>query len=61
MVNEALFSSERQDWGTPIDFFNKLNEKYGFTLDAAASRDNAKCEIFFYGRRGRFVEILARA
>lgn len=47
MVNEALFSSERQDWGTPIDFFNKLNEKYGFTLDAAASRDNAKCEIFF--------------
>lgn len=28
-------------------FYDKLNEKYHFTLDAAASHDNHKCEKYF--------------
>lgn len=35
------------DWPTPQDFFNGLNAEFGFTLDAAASAENAKCEKFF--------------
>lgn len=34
-------------WATPQDFFNKLNEVFNFTLDVCASRDNAKCERYF--------------
>jgi len=34
-------------WETPGYFFKLLNEEFNFTLDAAASRKNAKCEKFF--------------
>ena len=46
-MNQALLSSKKQDWETPQDFFDRLNWKYHFTLDAAASPENAKCERFF--------------
>ena len=46
-INEALFSSKKQDWETPIDFFNKLNEIFKFEIDVAASDNNAKCEKYF--------------
>jgi phage N-6-adenine-methyltransferase len=32
---------------TPWDFFNPLNERFGFTLDVAALPHNAKCERFY--------------
>ena len=35
------------DRGTDPQFFAKLDEEFGFTLDVAASRENAKCERFF--------------
>lgn len=42
MVSEVLFSSKRDDWETPDDFFAGLDDEFGFTLDAAASDSNAK-------------------
>jgi phage N-6-adenine-methyltransferase len=47
MVSEALFSSNTDEWFTPQDVFNKLNEEFHFELDAAASIENHKCERFF--------------
>lgn len=41
------FSSEKEDWETPPEFFEKVNRRFGFTLDAAASPENAKCEKFY--------------
>jgi phage N-6-adenine-methyltransferase len=41
------FSSATDDWATPQDLFDKLNELYGFDLDVCASKDNAKCKKFF--------------
>lgn len=38
----AAFSSDRTDWETPQSYFDELNEKYHFTLDAAASDENHK-------------------
>ena len=35
------------DWATPNDLFAKLDERYGFTLDVAASATNAKCKNYF--------------
>lgn len=41
---DGLFSSERDDWETPQTLFDELDARYGFTLDAASSDANAKCE-----------------
>ncbi len=49
MVAKALFSSATDDWATPQDLFDKLDKEFDFQLDAAASRDNAKC-VFFYSK-----------
>lgn len=46
-MNEVLFSSNRDDWETPLDFFLKLNNEFHFVLDAAATAENAKCAFFF--------------
>lgn len=44
---EVLYSSKEEKWATPQDFFDKLNEEFHFTLDVAASPDNAKCPVYF--------------
>lgn len=41
------FSSETDNWSTPQDLFDKLNSKYGFTLDVCADSVNAKCNSYF--------------
>lgn len=46
-MNEALFSSSRDDWETPSDFFAELNEEFHFTLDACALPETAKCAAYF--------------
>lgn len=47
MNNEVMFSKKSDEWGTPQDFFNKLDEKYNFVFDLAASQDNCKTEDGF--------------
>ena len=42
-----MFSSEKTDYGTPQHIFDQLNSKFNFTLDAAATSENAKCSMFF--------------
>ena len=41
------YSSKKQDWETPQDFFNHLNKAYQFDLDVCATIRNAKCPKFF--------------
>jgi phage N-6-adenine-methyltransferase len=41
------FSSETDEWPTPQDFFDKLNEEFHFTLDVCATPENAKCPRYF--------------
>lgn len=38
-----LFSSARQDWGTPDALFAAVDREFGFVLDAAATAENSKC------------------
>lgn len=40
-------SSESTEWGTPPKLFGMLNDEFGFTVDVAASKKNAKCSKFF--------------
>lgn len=39
-----LRANEKDDWETPQDLFDELDEEFHFTLDAASSDLNAKCE-----------------
>ncbi|MCL6598975.1 MAG: phage N-6-adenine-methyltransferase [Alicyclobacillus macrosporangiidus] len=47
MVNQALLSSNRDDWETPWDLFNELDARYHFTLDVCAIWWNAKLDEYF--------------
>ena len=44
MINSSLFSSKKEEWETPQDFFDELNKEFNFELDACANEENAKCE-----------------
>ena len=46
-MNPVHFKSERLDWGTPQELFDKLNEEFHFTLDVCALPGNAKCRKYF--------------
>lgn len=46
-MNHVHFQSEKQDWETPQELFEKLNEEFHFTLDVCALPHNAKCKRFF--------------
>ena len=44
---DVHFSSAKEDWGTPQEFFDKLNEEFNFTLDPCSSHSNHKCKKYF--------------
>lgn len=46
-MNSVMFSSNKDDWETPQDFFDKLNEEFHFDLDPCADCINHKCKKFY--------------
>lgn len=44
---KILFSSKSNEWETPQGLYNKLNNKYNFTLDPCSSLENHKCDKFY--------------
>lgn len=47
MNKEVMFSSKTDLWETPQDFFEKLDQEFGFELDVCALPENAKCSRYF--------------
>lgn len=47
MLNKALFSSNSDEWATPQEIFDELNNEFGFTLDVCATDDNHKVDRYF--------------
>lgn len=47
MNEQALFSSNKQDWETPQKLFDELDKEFGFELDAMATKENALCKAYF--------------
>ena len=47
MINKHMMSSNSEDWETPQELYDDLNEKYHFTLDACASHTNHKHSVYF--------------
>lgn len=48
-----LQQPKSHEWTTPPEFFAALDAEFGFTLDAAASHDNALCPAYYCGEWGR--------
>ena len=40
-------SKESDEWETPQDLFDRLDQEFHFTLDACADPENTKCERFY--------------
>jgi site-specific DNA-methyltransferase (adenine-specific) len=50
------FKSENQTWETPQDFFDKLDDLFGFNLDACAGSDNAKVSNYYTVEQNALVQ-----
>ena len=44
---QACLSSKTDNWSTPQDFFDKLNDEFHFNLDPCANEENHKCDLFY--------------
>ena len=44
---DALFSSASVEWETPPEIFAEYDRKYHFTLDVAATKENALCSRYY--------------
>lgn len=43
----VMYSSNSDSWATPQDLFDKLNERYEFTVDVCAHGSNHKVDTWF--------------
>ncbi len=57
-MNSVHFSTGKDDWGTPQDLFDALNEEFNFTLDPCADNNNHKCAKVLHHRAGRFGAVM---
>lgn len=46
-MNSIIFSSQSDEWSTPQEVFEKLNQEFHFTLDPCSTDMNAKCSEHF--------------
>ena len=56
MINKGLFTSNTNEWSTPINFFNELNNEFYFTLDPCANDKNHKCKKYFTKEKNGLVQ-----
>lgn len=47
MMNNILFSSNKDSWATPQSFFDELDAEFHFTIDVCADETNHKCPVYF--------------
>ena len=47
MDASLMFSSKTDRWATPQNFFDELNNEFGFTLDPCADEFNHKCSNYY--------------
>lgn len=47
MINTGLFTSNSNEWATPIALFAELDSEFHFDLDPCATPENAKCSEFY--------------
>ena len=51
------FSSASNEWSTPKEFYNILNNEFYFNLDPCSTKENAKCDTFLQLKMTDFLNI----
>ena len=46
-MNNVMFSSKSDEWSTPKEVFDLLDQEFNFNLDPCANTDNHKCDKYF--------------
>ena len=46
-IDKVLLSSKSNEWETPQDLYDGLNEIYKFTLDPCSTHENHKCDKYY--------------
>lgn len=46
-MNKVLFSNNSDEWSTPQQLFDSLDEEFEFNLDPCSTEENHKCDLFF--------------
>ena len=46
-MDKYITSTGKDDWETPQEFFNELNEEFNFTLDPCCNKETAKCKKYY--------------
>ena len=46
MVDKVLFSKNSDEWSTPDDLYERLNEEFNFDYDICATKENTKVKKF---------------
>ena len=49
-LNKGLMTSNSDEWETPRWLFDRLNERFSFTIDVAATRENRLCDAWYDSR-----------
>jgi site-specific DNA-methyltransferase (adenine-specific) len=44
---KVMFSKKSDEWETPQDFYDKLDQEFHFTLDPCATDENHKCKKYY--------------
>lgn len=47
MLSDGLFSSNSNEWATPIALFRELDAEFRFDLDPCSTHENAKCADYY--------------
>ena len=47
MINKGLISSNTDEWSTPQELYNELDEEFNFTLDPCSTKENHKCSTYY--------------
>ena len=47
MIDNALFTSNSDEWATPQDVYDMLDKEFNFDLDPCATEENHKCEKYY--------------
>lgn len=46
-VDQSWFNAKSVEYETPDEIFKPLEKEFGMTLDVSATKENAKCDLFF--------------
>lgn len=44
---KVMYSSKSDEWSTPQDFYDEVNQEFNFNLDVCATDENHKCDNYF--------------